>query len=65
LPAERSNLSRDVFRGSGVDAFALEAATRIVHDDLGAPRGKQQRIAAPQPAAATGDDRDSTVESEL
>ena len=51
--------------GRGMTApFAVDRATRIVHDHLGAAAGQQQRMRAAEPVARAGDDGDAIVEAD-
>ena len=63
--ARRLDFIHDLLRGTDIDTVALQAAARIVDDDLCALRREQQSIGAPQPPAGAGDHGDAIVESEL
>ena len=59
LAAERRDLVDDRLRGPGVGATAVDGAAEVVDDDLRALRGQLERVAPPDPAPRTGDDRDA------
>ena len=63
--AGRGDLATTSRGRAGVGTVAGQPAAGIVDHDLGAPRGQQQRVLAPQSPAATGDDGDAVVESQL
>lgn len=65
LSTRRDDFVDNVLCGRGISAVAGDTATRIVDDDLRAPRCQQQRVFTAQSPAAAGDDGDPVVEPVL
>ena len=55
----------DLVGGRLVGTLAGDRAAEVVDDDLGAVVGEHDRLAPPDAAAGTGDDRDLAVEHAL
>jgi hypothetical protein len=64
LAARRLDLGNHLVGGGMIAAFAVDGAARIVHHNLGAAAGQQQRMRAAQPIAGAGHDGDAIVEAD-
>src|SRR5580692_4232535 len=60
-----SDLPRHLLRGTGVEAFAREAAPGVIDNDSCPPRREEQGIGVSQPSARAGDDSCTILESQL
>ena len=63
LSALGADLSRDFLGGRHVGARTVVGGAEIIDHDLGAFRREQHSVLSPDPAARTGDDCDTSVES--